>query len=121
MMIIALPRVLRKTKDPLDRFSFSDENLRSELVRLREDKDDGALESLAGFLEPEDKEEMSETRTFLRSAGYRGGSAVRVYYFARASLMMGLLLLGVVMTFIIPREPDVMHSAIISGVLALAG
>ena len=37
MMVIALPIVLRKHKDPLDRFSFSDEKLRSELVRLRDD------------------------------------------------------------------------------------
>ena len=63
MMIIALPMVLRKTKDPLDRFSFSDEGLKSDLVRLRDDRDDGSLKGLAEFLEPKDEEEMSETRS----------------------------------------------------------
>ena len=121
MMVIALPIVLRKHKDPLDRFSFSDEKLRSELVRLRDDGDDGSLKGLAEFLEPKDEEEMSETRALLRSAGYRGGSAVRQFYFARAALALLLLTIGLVMTFLVPREPDLVFSGIISGLLTLAG
>lgn len=121
MMVIALPIVLRKHKDPLDRFSFSDEKLRSELVRLRDDGDDGSLKGLAEFLEPKDEEEMSETRALLRSAGYRGGSAVRQFYFARAGLALLLLTIGMVMTFLVPKEPDLAFSGIISGLMALAG
>ena len=121
MMVIALPIVLRKQKDPLDRFSFSDEKLRSELVRLRDDTDDGSLKGLAEFLEPKDEEEMSETRTLLRSAGYRGGSAVRQFYFARAGLALLLLTIGMVMTFLVPKEPDLAFSGIVSGLMALAG
>jgi len=121
IMIIALPMVLRKTKDPLARFSFSDENLKSDLVRLRDDTDDGSLKGLADFLEPKDAEEMSETRTLLRSAGYRGASAVRQFYFARAGLALGLLALGMTMTFLVPKEPDLVFSAILSGIMALAG
>ena len=121
MMVIALPMVLRKTRDPLERFSFSDEKLKSDLVRLRDDGDDGSLKGLAEYLEPKDQEEMSETRTMLRSAGYRGGSAVRQFYFARAGLALGLLTVGVVITFLIPKEPDLMFAAILSGIMALAG
>ena len=121
MMVIALPKVLRKHKDPLERFSFSDEKLKSELVRLRDDTDDGSLKGLAEFLEPKDEEELSETRALLRSAGYRGASAVRQFYFARAGLALLLLAIGLVMTFLVPKEPDLMFSAIISGLLALAG
>ncbi|MHA1529980.1 MAG: type II secretion system F family protein [Alphaproteobacteria bacterium] len=121
MMVIALPLVLRKNKDPLERFSFSDEKLRSDLVRLREDGDDGSLKGLAEFLEPKDEEEMSETRALLRSAGYRGASAVRQFYLARAGLALALLALGMVMTFLIPDEPDLMFSGILSGIMALAG
>ena len=121
MMVIALPIVLRKHKDPLDRFSFSDEKLRSELVRLRDDGDDGSLKGLAEFLEPKDEEEMSETRALLRSAGYRGGSAVRQFYFARAGLALLLLTIGMVMTFLVPEEPDRVFSGIISGLMGLAG
>jgi len=121
MMVIALPLVLRKNKDPLERFSFSDEKLRSDLVRLRDDGDDGALKGLAEFLEPKDEEEMSETRALLRSAGYRGKSAVRQFYLARAGLALGLLAIGLVVTFLIPEDPDLMFSGILSGIMALAG
>ncbi len=121
MMIIALPMVLRKTKNPLDRFNFFDENLKSDLVRLRDDRDDGSLKGRSEFLEPKGEEEMSETRSMLRAAGYRGGSAVRQYYFARAGLGMALLAFGMVMTFLVPKEPDLVFSGIISGLMGLAG
>ena len=64
---------------------------------------------------------MSETRSMLRAAGYRGGSAVRQFYFARASLAMALLAFGMVMTFLVPEEPDLVFSGILSGLMALAG
>jgi tight adherence protein C len=121
MMVIALPIALRKHKDPLDRFSFSDGELEGDLARLREDGDDGKLKGLAGILEPTDQEEMSETRALLRSAGYKGASAVRQFYFARATLALGLGAVALVMTLLIPREPDLMFGGIISGVLTLAG
>ena len=121
LVLVALPIVLRKPKDPLSRFNFDDEKLRSELVRLREDSDDGALSGLAEYLEPKDQEEMSEVRAMLRAAGYRGGSAVRQYYFARAGLGFGLLLIGLIMTFLVPENPDLVFSGILSGLLALAG
>ncbi len=121
LMVIALPMVLRKPKDPLDRFSFSDEKLKSELIKLRQDGDDGSLRGLAEYLEPKTEEEMSETRTMLRAAGYRGGAAVRQFYFARSGLAIGLLLVGVVMTFLVPEEPDLIFSGILSGLMALMG
>ncbi len=121
MMVIALPMILRKTKDPLERFSFSDEKLRSELVRLRDDGDDGSLKGLSEFLEPKDEGEMSETRALLRSAGYRDASAVRKFYFARAGLALLMLAIGMVVTFLIPKEPDLMFSAILSGLMTLGG
>jgi tight adherence protein C len=121
MMVIALPMVLRKTKDPLDRFSFSDEKLKSDLVSLRDDRDDGSLKGLAEYLEPKDKEELSETRAMLRAAGYRGGSAVRQFYFARAGLALGLMCVGLVGFFLVPEKPDMMFGSIITGFLTLAG
>lgn len=121
MMIVALPMVLRKTRDPLERFNFSDDRLRSELVSLRDDGDDGALKGLAEYLEPKDEEELSETRKMLRSAGYRGRSAVRRYYFARAALAFGLMLFSVMVLIVIPEEPDVAFGGIIAGLLAMAG
>jgi len=121
MMVIALPLVLRKPKDPLDRFSFSDEKLKSELVRLREDTDDNKLKGLSDYLEPQDAAEMSEVRAMLRAAGYRGGSAVRQYFFARAGLALVLLLVGLVVFFIIPKNPNMVFGGAMSCILALVG
>ena len=50
-----------------------------------------------------------------------GGSAVRPFSFDRAGLALLLLTIGVVMTFLVPKEPDLVFSGILSGVLALAG
>lgn len=121
MMIVALPMVLRKTRDPLERFNFSDDKLRSELVSLRDDGDDGALKGLAEYLEPKDEEELSETRKMLRGAGYRGAAAVRKFYFARAGLALGLGFFGVVVFILTPAEPDIIFGGIISGMLAMMG
>jgi tight adherence protein C len=121
MMVIALPMVLRKRIDPLERFSFSDDKIKSELVRLRDTGDDGSLKSIAGFLEPADQEEMSETRAKLRAAGYRGGAAVRQFYFARAGLALGMMSIGLVVMFLIPDKPDIMFSSIMTGIMTLAG
>jgi tight adherence protein C len=121
MMVIALPMVLRKQRDPLERFDFGDERLKSELVKLRDDADDGSLKGLAEYLEPKDEQELSETRKMLRAAGYRGGAAVRKFYFARAALALGLLFMGVLVFFITPKEPDMVFGGIMSGLLALMG
>jgi tight adherence protein C len=121
MMVIALPIVLRKRADPLERFSFSDEKLKSDLIRLRDTADDGSLKSMAGFLESADAEEMGETRAMLRAAGYRGGSAVRQFNFARAGLALGLFAFGLVFFFLVPKEPNIVFSAVFTGIMALAG
>lgn len=121
LMVIALPLVLRKRADPLERFSFTDEKLSEDLVRLRDTADDGSLKSIAGLLEPEDDEEMSETRAQLRAAGYRHGSAVRQFYLARAGLALSLMCVGLIVFFLIPEKPDVTLGGIVTGVLALAG
>lgn len=121
MMVIALPMVLRKTRDPLERFNFSDEKLKSELVSLRDDRDDGSLKGLAEFLEPKDEEELGEVRKMLRAAGYRGGAAVRKFYFARAALAIGLLVVGVIVFILTPEKPNMVFGSVVSGLLAMIG
>jgi len=121
MMVIALPMVLRKPKDPLERFSFSDEKLKSELVRLRDDTDDQKLKGIAEFLEPKDEQEMSETRAMLRSAGYRGGAAVRQFYLARAGLSLGMLAVGGLVFFLLQDNPNFVFGGAMTGIMALMG
>lgn len=121
MMVMALPIVLRKTRDPLERFNFSDDKLRSDLVKLRDDGDDGSLKGIADYLEPKDQEELGETRKMLRAAGYRGGSAVRKFYFARAALMLGLLFVGLFVFFLSADEPNIVFGGVMCLLLATVG
>ncbi|MEM9138676.1 MAG: type II secretion system F family protein, partial [Pseudomonadota bacterium] len=117
----AVPVLLKRQKDPLDRFSFRDDLREQDLVGLRQNTDDGNLQGLAPLLEPTDQEELSQTRTELRSAGYKSSSAVRVYFFARAACGIGLLCFGLIFTLLIPEEPNFAISIAISVILALAG
>ena len=121
LALIALPFLLKKEKDPLDRFSFKDERIEDDLVRLRSNVDDGKMQNLAPLLEPSDEAELGTTRKQLRSAGYRGESAIRMYSLARAGLGLGALLFGVIFTLLIPQEPDIVIAAGISAVLGLFG
>lgn len=119
--LLAIPFLLRKEKDPLERFSFSDERIDDELVHLRTDVDDGRMQALAPLLEPADSDEFTSTRAKLRSAGYRGSSSVRMYYLSRAVLGLGLLLFGLMFTFLLPSEPDVIFAMGFSALLGLFG
>ncbi|MEM1299841.1 MAG: type II secretion system F family protein [Pseudomonadota bacterium] len=119
--LIALPVVLRKQKDPLDRFSFKEERIEGELVKLRQGADSGNLQGLAPLLEPSNKEDLSSTRKDLRSAGYKDPSAVRLYFFAKAVLGLGLLCFGLILMFLIPDDPDVVFALLISTMMGLFG
>lgn len=119
--LLALPIMLRRAKDPLERFSFRDERLEDDLLRLRLDRDDGSLKRLSGILEPTNPEEASETRQLLKSAGYKGGSAVRVFYFARAVLGLVMLMIAILIFLLIPDEPNLPVALGLSGAFGIAG
>ena len=119
--LLALPVLLKKRKDPLDRFSFKEERLEADLVRLRENTDDGNLRGLAPLLEPGNEKELSSTRRELRSAGYKSPSAVRTYFLAKAALGLFMLLFGMVIFFLVPDEPDIIFSMIMSVAFGLFG
>ena len=121
LALIALPFLLKKEKDPLERFSFKDERIEDDLVRLRENSDDGKMKGMAPLLEPTDEEELGSTRKELRTAGYRGESAVRMYALAKAGLGLLALLIGLTLTLLIPEEPDIVIAAGISAAMGLFG
>lgn len=121
LVLLSLPAIVRRRRDPLERFSFRDARLESELVRLRTDPDSGSLHGLAPLLEPADKEELSATRRELRAAGYKDPSAVRVFYLLRAALAVALLALGLIFLFVIPEDPSLIPALIVSGALGLTG
>ncbi|MEM7056286.1 MAG: type II secretion system F family protein [Pseudomonadota bacterium] len=121
LALMAVPFLLKRQKDPLERFSFKEGLRDSELVGLRTNVDDGNLRGLAPLLEPNTEEEISQTKMELKSAGYKSGSAIRVYFFARAAFGIGLLGIGLIFTLLIPKEPNLVVSVVLSVLLGLAG
>ncbi len=96
MVLMALPTMLRKQQDPLDRLKAANRDMPAQKGdRLRNNNGKDKLERYAEFLEPKDAQEYSATRLKLLQAGYRTKNAVRIYYFAQFALGLGLLALGV--------------------------
>ncbi|MGF1444770.1 MAG: type II secretion system F family protein [Pikeienuella sp.] len=121
LALIALPFVMRKERDPVERLGTADDRRDIELATLRTDRDSGSLRGLEGFLQPSDAQELSETQAKLASAGYKDRAAVRVYFFARAALGIGLLAFGMIFLFVIPDDPDIIISLTLSLAFGLMG
>ncbi len=122
LALLAIPMAMKRSKDPLARFSFRDERLKDDLVRLRSaGETGGSLHGLAPLLEPSDKDELGATRRQLRAAGYKSPSAVGTYYLARAGLGLGLLVFGLITFVLIPESPNLITAMAIAGGFGTAG
>lgn len=97
MILLALPMLLNRQKDPLDRLKaqVADSATQKRVEKLRTDQGRDKLEKFSNFLEPQDEKEYSAIRLKLLQAGYRTKNAVRIYHFAQFALGVSLLLLGV--------------------------
>ncbi len=120
LVLLALPTVLRRARDPLDRFLERD-GRDIELLRLRGVPEHGPLQGLAPLLEPASKDELDATRRELRAAGYKDPSAFRIYYAARAGLGVALLATGLLFLFVLPEDPKLVPALAVSGALGVAG
>lgn len=97
LVCLALPAVLNRPRDPLDRLreQARDLALREEQEeRLRRPAGKDKLERFSTFLEPQDEGERGATRLKLLQAGYRTKGAVRVYHFAQFALGLAGLAAG---------------------------
>lgn len=103
LILAVLPLMFRKTVDPIEKLRQSNQQAArgKEPARkmLRSGKAD-KLEKFAGFLEPQNEEEMTSARLKLTRAGYRGKSAVRIFHAAQFVLGIGLLLIGMIYTLV---------------------
>ncbi len=108
LIATALPLMLRRTPDPLDKLreaapragSGSSGERQSagkpaKRAALRHSGANERLDRFAGFLEPQDEEKFSEMRLKMLQAGYRSRDAVRNFHFAQFALAIGFLILGV--------------------------
>ncbi|TGD64696.1 type II secretion system F family protein [Tabrizicola sp. WMC-M-20] len=103
LIIVALPTMLQKKKDPLDNIrALRTGKVVDTVERLRRGGPSKAdkLERFATYLEPQTAEELSATRMKLLRAGYRGKGAVRVFHFSQFALGLGILVLGLLYTLL---------------------
>lgn len=113
MILVTLPSMLKKRKDPLDR-------IREEAARtgtrakskgpdsLRAATGTDKLDKFANFLEPQDVEELAGMKLKLLQAGYKQKSAVRTFHFAQFAL--GLLFLTFGLLYVLVLGDDDMST-----------
>jgi tight adherence protein C len=96
LIAVALPSLLMRRKDPLDRLKdpTPDKTSAKGTHSLRIGGKDERLDRFAQYLEPKDQGEFSATQLKLMRAGYRSKGAVQTYSFAQFALGLGGLVLG---------------------------
>ncbi|MDF0599801.1 type II secretion system F family protein [Psychromarinibacter sp. C21-152] len=119
LVLLTLPMLLKKQKDPLDRLK---EQARAPKpgapeARLRAETKKDKLEKYSDFLEPKDAEEFSAVKLKLLQAGYRGRNAVRMYHFAQFALGGGGLILGTAYALLLQVTQDPSTQQIILSIL----
>ncbi|RBP92864.1 tight adherence protein C [Rhodobacter sp. 140A] len=108
LVVATLPALLKKQADPLDKLRATGEmpaapardtdRGKAKPQKLRADQGSDKLDRYAGFLEPKNKDEMTEARKWLQRAGYRSPSAVRTFHAIQFAMGLGLLGLGIAYT-----------------------
>ncbi|MFC2966471.1 type II secretion system F family protein [Acidimangrovimonas pyrenivorans] len=118
LVLLALPTMLRKESDPLDKLretvKAKEAPQRSKKEGLR--NDGGAsdkLDKFATFLEPQSAEEMSAARLRMLRAGYRARNAVRMFHAAQFVLGIGALVVGVLYALMLSHTRDVSTQTLI--------
>ncbi|WP_435259691.1 type II secretion system F family protein [Thioclava sp. FR2] len=104
LIVLALPTILKRERDPLDRIREQRAgNKPDDVQKLRRGgKSPGAekLERFADYLEPKTAEELSATRLKLLRAGYHSKDAVRMFHFAQFALGLGILGVGLLLALL---------------------
>ena len=125
LIVATLPMMLKRRPDPLDRLRASaglapveprtprGESKKTLRVAAASDK----LDKYAGFLEPQNEEEMTASRMHLTRAGYRGRNAVRTFHAIQFALGLAMLVLGVAYTVIASATGEITPMQMIVAVL----
>lgn len=118
LIVLALPTMLKKEKDPLDRIRQQRlgggkvENVQG-LRRGGSSPTSDKLERFATYLEPKTAEELSATKMKLLRAGYHGKDAVRMFHFAQFALGLGVLAVGVLLALLKSMQQEMTTTTIV--------
>ena len=101
LILLTLPILLRREKDPLDKLreatrASSAAKDADGQPRLRRGRGKGGdkLAKYSSFLEPQDEQTYSDTKLKLLQAGYRSKEAVRTFHFMQFALGTLFLIIG---------------------------
>ncbi|WP_298494627.1 type II secretion system F family protein [uncultured Maritimibacter sp.] len=106
LIVGTIPFMLKQDEDPLTKLKKQRDMKPEDHVALRK-KQGGMgdkLEKYKAFLEPQDKEEYSALQLKLLQAGYPGKNAVRTFHFFQFTLGIGLLVLGLLYSWLVNAE-----------------
>ncbi|MBW7921167.1 MAG: type II secretion system F family protein [Rubellimicrobium sp.] len=123
MVLLTLPMLFQKSRDPLDRLreQARDPAVERRAERLRQEGPGDKLAKFSTFLEPQSEEEYSAARLKLLRAGYRSKNAVRIYHFAQFALGIGALVLGGAYTFLLSQTGDPSMQTVMLGIIIPGG
>ena len=113
LILVALPVLMKKEVDQLARLparrgsaaALAGSSDQSSKLRFENGKGE-MLDKYSEFLEPQDEEELSAARLKLVQAGYRSSSAVQTMNFAKLTMGVGFLAVGVLYVLVQPGEPS---------------
>lgn len=102
LILLTLPVLLKKNKDPLDKLkaqATAKAPVKTQ-QRLRASNKNDKLQKYSNFLEPKNEEEYSAIRLKLMQAGYRSKQSVRTYHFLQFAMGLSLLAIGALVTLL---------------------
>lgn len=118
VVLVMLPKVVTKPVDPLDRIKGdvsdakkSDATVAEKISRYGERN--ASLAKFAHLLEPQDSEQLSETRKMLIRAGFKDRDAVRALQAAQIGLGFALLVVGLFYVLVLGSDQS-MNKIILS-------
>lgn len=101
LVLLTLPILLKKERDPLDKLRDAARASTAEKdadgqprLRRKQGKAGDKLAKYSSFLEPQDEKAYSDTKLKLMQAGYRGKDAVRTFHFTQFALGILFLIIG---------------------------
>jgi tight adherence protein C len=118
LILIALPSMLQREKDPLERIRAQRNGTQTAdkgqtLRRGSDARGAEKLERFASYLEPKNAEELSAARLKLVRAGYRGKNVVRVFHFSQLALGLGVMVLGLLLALLKSTTEDLTSTTMI--------
>ncbi|MEY4872497.1 MAG: hypothetical protein RLZZ563_1827 [Pseudomonadota bacterium] len=109
LIFVTLPVLLKRKPEPFDKLKSTtrtnerrEKESREAALRRAGDRND-KLNKFAHFLEPQDKEQMSAARLKMMRAGYRSKNSVRMFHAMQFLLGIGMLLVGLLYTYLLSR------------------